>query len=172
MYEIHTPRILLPVRPAFIAATLAAALLFNVLPWRDVSGLPDLLAVVITFWCIHQPRKVGIGIPFALGLMMDVANGALMGQHAFAYAVLSFTAMTLSRRILWFALWPQALHVLGMLLATQVLIVAVRLFSGAPFPGFTYFIGSFISAALWPAVTLLLLAPQRAPESVDENRPI
>ena len=172
MYEIHTPRILLPVKPAFIAATLAVALLFNVLPWRDVNGLPDLLAVVITFWCIHQPRKVGIGIPFALGLMMDVANGALMGQHAFAYAVLSFTAMTLSRRILWFALWPQALHVLGMLLATQVLIVAVRLFSGAPFPGFAYFIGSFISAALWPAVTLLLLAPQRAPESVDENRPI
>ena len=152
--------------------TLAAALIFNLLPWRDINGLPDLLALVLTFWCIQQPRKVGIGTAWFLGILMDVSNGALLGQHAFAYSMLAFTALTLHRRILWFSLWLQALHVLVLLLGCQLLMLGVRLAVGNPFPGFMYFFGPVVAAALWPLANLILLAPQRKPESVDENRPI
>lgn len=165
-------RILLPVNPWFIAFTLVIALLFNVLPWRDVRAVPDLLAVVIVFWAIREPRKIGIGIPFVLGLLMDAANGVLLGQHALAYSVMAFMANTLSRRVLWFGLPAQALHVLGILLVGQVLMFGVRMVSGASFPGFAYFVGPFIAAALWPVLSFLMLAPQRRPENVDETRPI
>ncbi|MCC6610835.1 MAG: rod shape-determining protein MreD [Burkholderiales bacterium] len=164
--------ILLPVKVSFIALTLLVALLFNLAPWPDLRGVPDMLALVIAFWSIHQPRKMGIAIPWALGLVMDAGNGALIGQHAFAYAILAFGAQTLHRRILWFPLWPQTLHVLVLLLATQALMVAVRLLAGGTFPGWSFFAGSVIAAALWPAATHALLAPQRRPETVDENRPI
>jgi len=170
--EDRPQRILLPVRISFMVLTMVLALLFNLLPWRDVTGLPDMLALVIAFWCIHQPRRMGIGAAWALGLLMDAANGALLGQHAFAYAVLAFAAVQLSRRILWFGIWPQALHVLLLLLGTQLLMLCVRLAAGGTFPGFTWFIGSGMAALLWPAVTFLLLAPQRQPESVDADRPI
>ena len=164
--------ILLPVNPSFMAFTLALALLFNLLPWRNVNGLPDLVALVLTFWCVHQPRKMGIGVAWALGLVMDAGNGALLGQHAFAYAVLAFAAIALHRRILWFSPWQQAAHVVVMLLASQLLMLGVRLIAGGSFPGFTYFTGSLIAAALWPAATFLLLMPQRRPQDMDENRPI
>jgi rod shape-determining protein MreD len=165
-------RILLPVNAAYMALTLVLALLFNLLPWRDVTGLPDMVALVLTFWCVRQPRKMGIGIAWFVGLVMDAGNGALLGQHAFAYAFLAFAAISLHRRILWFSLWRQAAHVLVLLLASQLLMLAVRMVAGGAFPGLTYFAGSLIAAALWPSATFLLLLPQRRPGSVDENRPI
>jgi len=170
-YE-QSQRILSPVRAGYIALTFAVALLFNLLPWRDVVGLPDMVALVLTFWCVHEPRRTGIGIAWLMGLLMDAGNGALLGQHAFAYAVLAFAAISLHRRILWFSLWRQAAHVLVLLLASQFLMVAVRLVAGGVFPGYAYFAASVIAAALWPAATYLLLLPQRRRQGLDENRPI
>jgi rod shape-determining protein MreD len=164
--------LLLPAKGGFIAATLLAGLAFNLLPWQDVRGVPDLLAVGIAFWCVHQPRKMGIGAAWALGLVMDAANGALFGQHALAYAALAYAAQSLHRRILRFPLWQQALHVLVLLAASQLLMLLVRLAAGGTYPGISFFVGSLVAAVLWPLVTLLLLAPQRRPAEVDETRPI
>ena len=165
-------RILRPVSTEFMVLTVALAVVFNLLPWRDVSGLPDLVALVLVFWCIHQPRRVGIGIAWTLGLLLDVGNGALLGQHAFSYAVLAFLALVVHRRIHWFPLWQQALHLLLLLLLTQLLTLTIRLAAGAGFPGWNYFAGSFVCAALWPALSFLLLLPQRQDEKPDANRSI
>jgi rod shape-determining protein MreD len=172
--ELHAQaqRILLPAKVSFIVLTVALALLFNLLPWRNTAGVPDLTAAVLAFWCIHQPRRVGIGVAWTLGLLLDAGNGALLGQHALGYSVLAFLAFAVHRRILWFPLWQQALHLLLLLLSTQLLTLLIRLAAGAGFPGWTYFAGSFICAALWPVLSFLLLLPQRQPEMMDENRPI
>jgi rod shape-determining protein MreD len=164
--------ILLPVKVGFMAVSIAAALAFNLLPWQDVRGVPDLLALVLAFWSVHQPRRMGIGIAWLLGLVMDTANGALFGQHALAYAALAYAAQGLHRRILNFPVWPQALHVLVLLLASQLIMLAVRMLAGGTYPGASYFIGSLISAVLWPLATFVLLAPQRRAAEVDETRPI
>ena len=165
-------RILLPAKVSFIVLTVALALLFNLLPWRNTAGVPDLTAAVLAFWCIHQPRRVGIGVAWTLGLLLDVGNGALLGQHALGYAVLAFLAFAVHRRILWFPLAQQALHLLLLLLSTQLLMLVIRIAAGAGFPGWTYFAGSFICAALWPVLSFLLLLPQRQAAMMDENRPI
>jgi rod shape-determining protein MreD len=165
-------RILLPVRGTFIAASVIVALAFNLLPWQDVRGVPDLLALVLTFWCIHQPRKMGIGVAWLLGLVMDAANGVLFGQHALAYAALAYAAYTLHRRILRFPLVPQAVHVLVLLLASQVLMLGVRMIAGATYPGLSFFAGSLIAALLWPIASYVLLLPQRRAVNVDETTPI
>ena len=165
-------RILLPVKVGYMALTVVLALLFNLLPWRDLIGVPDMVALVLAFWCVHQPRKMGIGVAWFVGLIMDAGNGALLGQHAFAYAFLAFGAISLHRRILWFSLWQQAAHVLVLLLACDAVTLGVRMAAGGAFPGLAYFTGSIVAAALWPAATFLLLLPQRRAESVDENRPL
>jgi len=171
-FEEQPQRILLPVKVSFIVLTLMLALLFNLLPWRNTAGVPDLTAAVLAFWCIHQPRRVGIGVAWTLGLLLDVGNGALLGQHALGYAALAFLALAVHRRILWFPLWQQALHLLLLLLSTQLLTLVIRLAAGAGFPGWTYFAGSFICAALWPVLSFLLLLPQQRAAMTDENRPI
>ena len=165
-------RILLPVRAGTILASFALALLANFLPWRNVALAPDCVALVLVFWCVREPRLVGLGAGWLLGLLIDVGNGVLMGQHALAYSLLAFSSITLSRRILWFPLWGQALHVAALLLFAQAVSALVRLAAGAEFPGWTITVGPLIGAALWPVVTTLLLIPQRRPVEVDETRAI
>lgn len=153
--------ILLPVRAGTIVGSFAAALLLNFLPWSDLRLAPDFVALVLTFWCVRQPRLVGLGIGFALGLLADAGNGVLMGQHALAYSLLAFLAIWLSRRILWFGAAQQALHVALLLAAAQGVTLAVRLVAGAEFPGWPLLVGPLAGAALWPLVSWLLLLPQR-----------
>ena len=59
--------VLLPANRAFIAFSLAAAFILNVLPWSRATGVPDFVALVLVFWNVHHPRMVGIGIAFLLG---------------------------------------------------------------------------------------------------------
>lgn len=164
--------ILLPASPVFIAATLIGAFLLNLLPWGQWYGVPDFTALVLVFWSIHQPRKVGIGIAFFMGLLMDVHDASLLGQHALAYTLLSYFSIMIHRRVLWFPLGTQALHILPLLLLAQMVQLVVRIAVSGKFPGWLYFLENVTSAALWPVVTMLLLAPQRRAIDRDETRPI
>jgi rod shape-determining protein MreD len=165
-------RILLPVKSWFIVLTLALALFLNLVPLGRFPVMPDWVALVLVFWCIREPLRVSMGAAFLLGLIMDVADASIMGQHALAYVLLAFAASGLSRRILWFPLLQQALHVLPLLLGEQIVMLILRLVAGAEFPGLSWFVGSLLGAALWYPLTYLLLLPQYQPVERDENRPI
>lgn len=165
-------RILQPVRPWFIVFSLLIALTLNFIPSSGWLWIPDWIALTLIFWSIREPRRVGMGTGFILGLAMDVADASLMGQHALAYVLAAYFASSLSRRILWFPLAQQALHVLPLLLMVQVVQFAVRAMPGIELPGPSYFLGPLIGAALWSPLTLLLLLPQHQPVERDANRPI
>ena len=161
---LSSSQILQPVRASTIIMSFALALFLNFLPWRDLRLVPDFVALVLVFWCIRQPRLVGLGVAWALGLVTDAGNGVLLGQHALSYSVLAFLGIWLSRRILWFGPALQALHIGAMLLAAQGVAVLVRIVAGDTFPGWALVVGPLAGAVLWPLVTWLLLRPQRRAE--------
>ena len=165
-------RILLPVRPWFIYLTLIVALLLNLLPTAHWPGMPDWVALVLCFWSVREFRRVGMGWAFMLGILMDVADGAVLGQHGFAYVLLAFASAALSRRLLWFPLLQQALQVLPLLLLTQAIQMLMRLAVGASFPGWDYFVGPLIGSLLWVPLTFILLLPQFRPVEQNPDRPI
>ena len=165
-------QLLLPVKPFFIALTLIIAMLLEMLPLGRHPASPDLLALVLVFWNVHQPRRVGVGLAFTFGLVMDVHQAALLGQHALAYSLLSYLAITVHRRLLWFSLPEQALHVLPVFIAAHALSLLVRLMAGGMFPGWWLLAAPVFEALLWPVVVLLLLAPQRRAPDPDQNRPL
>jgi rod shape-determining protein MreD len=164
--------LLLPASRAFISFSLIATFLLSLLPWGRLPGVPDFMALTLVFWHIHQPRLVGIGIAFLFGLLLDVHEAALLGQHALAYSLLSYGAMSLHRRVPWFGMSAQILHVLPLFLLAQAVTLLVRLAVGGDFPGWTWFLEGVATALLWPLADLLLLAPQRRAVDRDENRPI
>ena len=165
-------QLLLPVNPLFLWFSLFAALVFNMLPFGRVAAMPDVLALTLVFWNVHQPRRVGIGAAFVFGLLMDVHQGSVLGQHAQAYTLLSFLAITVHRRLLWFSLVEQALQILPLFIASHAVSLVVRLLSSGSFPGWTLLLAPLFEALLWPAVSWLLLAPQRRAPDRDENRPL
>jgi rod shape-determining protein MreD len=168
-------QLLLPVKPWFIWASLVAALMINVLLstlFGRAAWPPDMLALALVFWVIHQPLRVGVGTAFVFGLCMDVHQGALLGQHALAYTALSFFAITISRRLLWYSIPSQALQIFPLLAAAHALQLVVRLLAGHAFPGWDFVLAPLIEALLWPVVTVILLAPQMRAPDPDANRPL
>ncbi len=168
-------QLLLPVRSWFIALSFAIALGLNILVDTGLgrqAWMPDFLAVVLVFWAVHQPRKVGIGLSFAFGLAMDVHQAALLGQHAWSYTVLGFFAVMIHRRLLWYPPGSQALQVWPLFLAMHAMELILRMLGGGQWPGWSVVFAPFIEAALWPVVSFLLLAPQRRAPEQDDHRPL
>ena len=165
-------QLLLPVNPWFIAASIAVALAINLLPLGRVAWMPDMVLLLLAFWGVHQPLRVGMGIAFVLGLCMDVHQSALLGQHALAYATLMLGTSMIHRRLPWLGLWEQALQMLPLLAAAHAVELLVRMASGGIFPGLALLAAPLIETLLWPLASWILLAPQRRPPDRDENRPL
>jgi rod shape-determining protein MreD len=161
-FESPTAAIAERVSPRVIALSLLVGFIFELLPWRDMRGVPDLVALGVLFWSVHQPRRVSLGAGFCCGLLMDAANGVLLGQHALVYAVIAFAGNALSRRILGFAVWPQTLHVMVLMVLAQALTLAIRMAAGGTFPGWMFFAGGIISGLLWPLAKLVLSMAENA----------
>ncbi len=165
-------RLLLPANPWFIALSLLVALMLDMIPMGRLPAMPDVLAVVLAFWGVHQPRRVGVLWAFAFGLLIDVHDGAVLGQHALAYSALSFGAITLHRRLAWFSLIGQAVQILPLFIAAHALTLIVRMAVGGMWPGWSVLLSPMFEAALWPVASALLLAPQRRAPDRDAHRPL
>jgi rod shape-determining protein MreD len=165
-------QLLLPVNPLFLWLSLVAALALQLVPLGRHPAMPDVLALVLVFWNVHQPRRVSVGWAFIFGLLIDVHQGALLGQHALAYTLLSYIAIVIHRRLLWFGLAEQMMQVLPLFIAARVVSVAVRLIAGDGWPGWSLALAPVFEVLLWPVATWLLQAPQRRPPDPDKNRPL
>ncbi|MGJ7486268.1 rod shape-determining protein MreD [Variovorax sp. LT2P21] len=165
-------QLLLPVNPVFIWASLIVALLFDMVPLGRAAWTPDLLALAIVFWSVHQPTRIGIGAAFVFGLCMDVHQSAMLGQHALSYTTLGFFAIMLHRRLLWYPVLSQAPQVLPLFAVSHLIELAIRMIGGGVFPGWSLLIAPVIEAALWPLISVILLAPQRRTPEPDANRPL
>jgi rod shape-determining protein MreD len=111
---------------------------------------------VLVFWTVHEPRSIGQGMAFTLGLLMDVSDSMLLGQHALAYVAAVFGAQVLRVRILSFHLPEQTLHVLGLTVAASLVTLSLNVLLGADFPGLAYLVSPAATALLWAPVTWLL----------------
>ncbi len=166
-------QLLLPANPRFIAFTLMLGLLLHML--LGLTGwnwLPDVLAIVVVFWNVYQPRRVGVVLAFVLGLALDVHESALLGQNALSYVVLSSIALAVQRRLLWFPLREQALQIVPLFVLAALVEWLTRLIVQDAWPHWSQLLAPFMQAALWPLVGALLLAPQRRAFDPDNIRPL
>ena len=165
-------QLLLPANPWFIGVSLVAALAVHLLPLGSHAAMPDLVALVLVFWVVQQPRRVGVLLGFVLGLLMDVVEGSLLGQHALAYTLMVFAAGAMHRRLSWFSLPEQVLQVLPVFAVGTAVMVAARALAGDSFPGAWIAAAPVLQALLWPLAGWVLLAPQRRPPDPDKHRPL
>lgn len=159
----YADEMLVPASAPYVALSFFVAFMLNMMPltgWVLIVR-PDFVAVVLLYWAIQHPRRVGFTPAFFLGLAMDVADGSLFGQHALAYCILMAAGITWHRRISLFGLRGQMLHVLGILLVAQFIILVVRFVAGDSFPGWWYFLPSVSGTVLWPFVCHLVTRPLR-----------
>jgi rod shape-determining protein MreD len=152
----------LPAPFSLIIITVIVSLLLNLLPWSGAALLshPDFILLILLYWSVHEPRIVGQGWGFALGLIMDVADSALLGQHAMVYVIAIFLAQLLRLRMLQLNVLEQALHIIAILFVSQGIGVLLNLSMGRAFPGNGILISLLLGALLWPTINLIATIPR------------
>ncbi len=150
-----------PAAAGFIFATFLGCYLLSVLPWAGWALLarPDFVLVALLFWSLHEPRAIGQGMAFALGLLMDVSDSMLLGQHALAYVIAVYLGQVLRVRILAFPLAAQTLHMGGLFVASAAVLLVTNLLLGADYPGSALLLSPVLTALLWGPFSWLLHHP-------------
>lgn len=150
-----------PPSGGYIAVSLAIALIFNFLPLHQdiLIFRPDFVALTIIYWSINYPHKMGMSIAFIMGLMMDVGNTGILGQHALAYCIVVYLTLVLGRRLRIFNVMQQAPQIGLILFTMQIITVLVAISGGSDLPTWHYFSATVTGTLLWAPISLLLSTP-------------
>jgi len=143
---------------SFLLAFLAASI---PLPGWVGWFWPDWVAMVLIYWCLALPYRIGIGTGWLVGLLVDVGRGALLGQHALAFATLAYLTLQTHRRIRVFTPWQQAFSVLVFLLIEQVLVFWISGVIGYP-PRDGWYLAPAVGGMIgWPLLFVVLRDARR-----------
>ena len=146
-----------------IVATLCIAMLLTILPMPEWARpfRPQWVTLVMLYWAIALPHRVGVGSGFVAGIILDVLTGTLLGQHALGLSVVTFIAIQLHQRIRVFPFWQQSLGILVLLVMEHLLALWVTGATRGISPGLIYWSVPLIGALLWPWVFVTLRKVRR-----------
>ncbi|MCB1799087.1 MAG: rod shape-determining protein MreD [Gammaproteobacteria bacterium] len=146
-----------------IVTTLCIAMLLTILPMPEWARpfRPQWVTLVMLYWAIALPHRVGVGSGFVAGIILDVLTGTLLGQHALGLSVVTFVAIQLHQRIRVFPFWQQSLGILILLVIEHLLALWVTGATRGISPGLIYWSVPLIGALLWPWVFVTLRKVRR-----------
>jgi rod shape-determining protein MreD len=129
-----------------------------ILPLPDWAQIyrPNWMALVLIYWSMALPKRVGLLFAFFSGIILDTSLGTLLGQHTLALVIIIAINMNFYQRIRVLALAQQAIYVFVLLLINQVVIVWVEGVLGRSTPLLAFFSAPFIGMLIWPWVFVIL----------------
>lgn len=135
----------------YIYLSLLLAFICLLLPWSGLALIvrPDFLLLVTIFWLIRAPNMCNVGTAWFTGLLMDLATGGIFGQYALAYTVTAFFAAMYQRRLVLYSGTQQLVYVIVLLFISQITLLVLKIFGGAQFIGWTYFLPSLSGVLMW-----------------------
>jgi rod shape-determining protein MreD len=133
------------------------ALLLGLVPLPDVVAplRPYFLALVLVYWLLETPDRVGMGTGFMIGLIGDLAFGTLIGEQALRLAVLAFIVQRFRARLRFFPLWQQSLAVFALLMNDRLMTAAIRIAIGEGMPRWSSWLSPLLALPLWPWLVVL-----------------
>lgn len=121
------------------------------LPWR-----PAWIAMVLIYWCMALPERVGVITAWLIGLTLDVMHGSILGQHAFGLAFVAYVVLQYHQRLRVFRLVQQAIVVGTIVFVYLLSMLWVYKLLGSVSYNFSYLFGAISTAVLWPWVYIIL----------------
>ncbi len=147
-----------PARRLPVIVSIVVALMMMIVPLPDwaVAFRPDWLALTLIYWAIWLPRSFSVGSAWLAGLVLDVAQGTLLGQHALALCVVVFITVRLHLLIRVFPLSQLTATVFSLLALYQFILFWTNGVAGVPVPAISYWAPVISGAVFWPLVMMLL----------------
>jgi rod shape-determining protein MreD len=137
--------------------SLAIAFMLQLMPLPQplLPLKPYWVGLVLIYWAIEAPERVGLGFAFLFGLGSDVLTGELLGEQALRLVVLAFIVLRFRARLRFFPVWQQALAVLALLLNDRIVMLMVRGFAGEAMPSAAFWIAPVLGMLAWPLLFLV-----------------
>ena len=134
-----------------VYSTILLALLCQLFPWtgQGIIFRPDFMLVVLLYWLLRAPHLCNVGTAWVVGLLVDLATGSLLGQHALAFTLTAFIALSFQRRLVLFSVLQVASYIFGLLFFARTVILILKLFAGYEAPSWHYFWPVFTGMLLW-----------------------
>lgn len=126
------------------------------LPEWIVLWRPDWVALVLIYWCLALPERVGVASGWSLGIIHDVLLDTLLGQRALSLCILAYLSTKFHRQIRAFPIWQQAIIIFGFVALGQLPSVWIQGILGHPQTGWTFIFPAITSLLLWPWVFIIL----------------
>ena len=117
---------------------------------------PHWVALILIYWSMALPKRVGLWSAFFIGLLVDTAQGNLLGQHALALVIIVYINMNFYQRVRVLSLAQHAIYVFVLLAMIQVVVAWVEGIMGRPVPILAFFSAPFIGMLIWPWVFVIL----------------
>lgn len=139
------------------------ALCLQVMPLADGWQVyrPEWIGLMLIYWCMRTPGRVGVFHGFVLGILMDLIEGTPLGQHAVILSLLAFLCALVYPRFRTYSLVQQSVLVLVLLGIVQLIEQWLRTLTGDFSIHLSFLIPSMISALLWPWLATMLSALER-----------
>lgn len=138
--------------PAAVSLLCALALAIIPLPTVVQPFRPDWVVLVLIYWSLMAPGRVGLLSAFFLGVLLDTLSGALLGQHALALLAVAYITQRFHLRIRVFPIWQMSLTVLALLAVYQFLLFWVDGVAGRTVLGVERGAPVLMGALLWPFI--------------------
>lgn len=141
-----------------IAASFVVALMLTMMPLPEWAHAlrPQWVTMVLIYWCMALPARVSVGWGWIMGVLLDVAYGTVLGQHALALMLIAYVVTMLYQRLRLFPQSQQAIIVALLILMQLLISLWIKGISGiAPERG-SYWLTAVSTALLWPWIFVLL----------------
>lgn len=144
--------------PALRWLSIALAFFIMIIPMAEwLAALrPFVLALVMMFWILETPRKMGLGRVFLIGLLLDLTSFAMLGEHAFRLLLMAGVVHQLRNQFRFYPIWQQSLFMLAILYVDLVVLSGLRLIQGLPQPVIETWISPVLAFLIWPWLYMFL----------------
>jgi rod shape-determining protein MreD len=141
-----------------VLATIVVALMLSIIPlpgWLEPFR-PDWVVLTLIYWSMMLPRSWSVGSAWIVGLVLDVAQGTLLGQHALALCVVVFVTVRMHLLMRVFPAGQLVASVFSLLALYQFIVFWINGVAGVPVEAMHYW-GPVVSGTLvWPLVSSVL----------------
>jgi rod shape-determining protein MreD len=140
-----------------IYLSLLVALLCQLFPWvgQGIIFRPDFMMVVLLYWLLRAPNLCNVGTAWVAGMLVDLATGSLLGQHALSFCFTAYVALSYQRRLVLFNKGQLLAYVALLLVIQRIVILLLKLFAGNESPGWLYLLPIATGLLLWQLMLFL-----------------
>ena len=141
-----------------IYLTLLLGFVLSIMPLPDwaLDFRPQWVVLILIYWCMALPERIGVVVGWLTGLLLDVLTGTLLGQHALGLAVVAYLTLKLYRRVRVLPVRQQMFTIFVLLLVERLLTLWATGAAGYPTPSLWYWITPVVSTLLWPWIFIML----------------